>query len=199
MSLDNLFQCFTTLIVTSFFLIFSLNLPSLSLKPLLLVLSQQALLNRFSPSFLQGPFGYWKAALRSPCSLLFSRLKSPNTLSLSSQERCSSPWIIFVALLWTCSNSSMPFFCVLRAAELDAGLQMESHQNGAEGQNHLPSPAGHTCLDAAQGMVGLLGCKCTWVAHVQVFIHQYPQVLLGMAATNPFIPQPMLIVGVAPT
>ena len=32
-SLSNLFQCFTTLIVKNFFLIFSLNLPSFSLKP----------------------------------------------------------------------------------------------------------------------------------------------------------------------
>ncbi|KAK4815950.1 hypothetical protein QYF61_010444 [Mycteria americana] len=42
--LGNLFQCLTTLIVKNFFLKSSLNLPSLSLKPLLLVLSQQALL-----------------------------------------------------------------------------------------------------------------------------------------------------------
>jgi len=51
-TLGNPFQCLTTLIVKNFFLISSLNLPSLSLKPLLLVLSQQALLKRFSPSFL---------------------------------------------------------------------------------------------------------------------------------------------------
>jgi len=51
-SLGNIFQCFTTLIVKNFFLISSLNLASLSLKPLLLILSQQALLKRFSPSFL---------------------------------------------------------------------------------------------------------------------------------------------------
>jgi len=37
------------------------------------------------------------------------------------------------------------------------------------------------------------------VAHVQLFIHQYSQVLLGRAALNPFIPQPLLILGVAPT
>jgi len=36
------------------------------------------------------------------------------------------------------------------------------------------------------------------LAHVQLFIHQYPQVLLGRAALNPFIPQPVLILGVAP-
>ena len=47
-SLGNLVQCLTTLIVKYFFLISSLNLPSLSLKPLALVLSQQALLKRLN-------------------------------------------------------------------------------------------------------------------------------------------------------
>jgi len=56
-SLGNLCQCFTTLMVKNFFLLSSLNVPSLSLKPLLLVLSQQTLLKRFSPSFLQAPSG----------------------------------------------------------------------------------------------------------------------------------------------
>jgi len=37
------------------------------------------------------------------------------------------------------------------------------------------------------------------VACVQLFIHQYPQVLLRRADLNPFIPQPVLIAGVAPT
>ena len=44
-SLGNLCQGFTTLTVKNFFLIPSLNLPSFCSKPLLLVLSQQALLN----------------------------------------------------------------------------------------------------------------------------------------------------------
>ena len=48
-------------------------------------------------------------------------------------------------------------------------------------------------------MVGFLGCKHTLPAHVQLFIHQYLQVLLSRAALNPFIPQPVLIPGVAPT
>ena len=42
-SLDNPFQCFTTLVVQSFFLITRKNLPSFSLKPLPLVLLLQAL------------------------------------------------------------------------------------------------------------------------------------------------------------
>ena len=73
---------------------------------------------------------------------------------------------------------------------------MGSHQSRVERQNPLPRHAGHTCFDAVQDMVGLLGCRCTLVAHVQFFIHQYPQVLLGRAAPNPFIPKPVLLVGV---
>jgi len=48
-------------------------------------------------------------------------------------------------------------------------------------------------------MVGLLGCEHTLVAHVQLFIHQYHQVLPGRAAFKHFIPQPVLILGIAPT
>jgi len=33
---------------------------------------------------------------------------------------------------------------------------------------------------------------------VQLFIYGYPQVLLSRAALNPFIPQPLLISGLAP-
>ncbi|KAK4823178.1 hypothetical protein QYF61_027082 [Mycteria americana] len=90
-------------------------------------------------------------------------------------------------------------FPVLRAPELDAVLQVGSHQNRAEGQNHLPRPAGRASFDAAQDTVGLLGCECPLPAHVQLFIHQYSQALLHRAALNPFIPQPVLILGVALT
>ena len=40
-------------------------------------------------------------------------------------------------------------FPVLRATELDAGLQVGSHHSTVEGQNHLPRPAGHAAFDAA--------------------------------------------------
>ncbi|KAK4826191.1 hypothetical protein QYF61_006135 [Mycteria americana] len=77
--------------------------------------------------------------------------------------------------------------------------QVGSQHSRVEGQNHLPQPTGHASLDAAQDMAGFLGCERTLPAHVQLFIHQYPQVLLHRAALNPFIPQPVLILGVAPT
>ena len=169
--------------VKNFFLISSLNLPSLSWKPLLFVLSQQALLKIFSPSLLQASFRYRKAAIRSPHSLLYSRLKSPNSVSLSSHERCSSPQIIFVALLWTRSNISMSRLC-WEAPELDTVLQVGSHQSGVEGQNLLARPAGHVSLDASQDMAGLLGCERSLPDHVQLFIHQYPQVLLSRSASG---------------
>ena len=57
-SLRNLFQHLTTMTVKTFFLISNLNLPSFSLKPLPLVLSQQTLLKSLSPCFLQPPFRY---------------------------------------------------------------------------------------------------------------------------------------------
>jgi len=88
---------------------------------------------------------------------------------------------------------------VLRAPKLDAGLQVGSHQSGVGGQNPLPRPAGHAAFDAAQDMFGLLGCKCTLLGHVPLFIHRYPQVLLHRTALKPFIPQPVLILGVART
>jgi len=86
---------------------------------------------------------------------------------------------------------------VLRAPELDAGLQVRSHQSRVEEQNHLPRPAGHASLDAAQDTIGFLGCEHTLLDPVQLFIHWHPQVLLSKAALNPFIPQPVLIMEVA--
>jgi len=94
-SLDNPFQCFTTPMVKNFFLIASLNLPSFSFKPPSFVLSQQALLKSPSPSSSQAPFGQWKAAIRSPCSLLQAEQAQLSQPFLT--ERCSSPRIIFVA------------------------------------------------------------------------------------------------------
>ncbi|KAK4824458.1 LOW QUALITY PROTEIN: hypothetical protein QYF61_015836 [Mycteria americana] len=195
-SLGTLFQCFTTLLGKNFFLKSSLNLPSLSLKPLLLVLSQQALLKSLSLSFLQAPFKYWKAAIRSPHSLLFSRLNKPNSLSLSSR---GAPAL--GSFSWPSSGPAPagPRPSCAEGPELDTALQVRSHQSRVEGQNHLPQPAGHASFDAAQDTVGLLGCQRTLLAHVQLFVHQYPQVLFRRAALDHIIPQPVLILGVALT
>ena len=83
-SLSNLFRYVTTFHVENFLLISYLNLPCLRLKPLPLVLSLSTLVNSRSPSCLYAPFKYWKAAVRSPQSLLFSKLNKPSSLNLSS-------------------------------------------------------------------------------------------------------------------
>ena len=90
-SLDKLFHYCTILnIKKKIFLISSLNLPSFSQKPFPLVLSQQTPLKSLSSSFLQPPFRYRKAVIMSPQSLLFTRLNSSSSFSLSLQKRCST-------------------------------------------------------------------------------------------------------------
>jgi len=67
------------------------------------------------------------------------------------------------------------------------------------GAESPPSPSAHAAGDAAQGTLGLLGCQLTLPGPGQLLIPQHPQVLLGRAALHPFIPQPVLVPGVAPT
>lgn len=70
--------------------------------------------------FIWASFKYWKASIRSLWSLLFSRFNSPNSFSLPSCKRCSSPLnFLVVLLLYTFSsliflllipNSTTPFW-----------------------------------------------------------------------------------------
>ncbi|KAK4829379.1 hypothetical protein QYF61_003719, partial [Mycteria americana] len=90
-------------------------------------------------------------------------------------------------------------FPVQGTPELDAVLQVGSHQSRVEGQNHLPQPAGLASFDAAQDTVDFLGCKRTLLGHVELLINQRPQVFLLRAALNPFTAQPVFVLGIAPT
>jgi len=42
------------------------------------------------------------------------------------------------------------------------------HKSRVKGHSHVPHPAGHTSLDAAQDTVGFLGYKRTLLAHVEL-------------------------------
>ena len=84
---------------------------------------------------------------------------------------------------------------VLATPHLDAVLRVESHRRRVEGQDHLLQPAGRASFGGAQDAVGFLGCEGTLLAHIQITIHQYPQVCFARAVFNPFIPQLVLIVG----
>ena len=88
---------------------------------------------------------------------------------------------------------------VLRTLHTDAVLLVRSHQQRRKGQDHLPCPAGHASFDAAQDMVGFLGCEGTFLAHVQFAIHLYPKIFFNRAVLNHFIPQLALVMGVALT
>ena len=44
-------------------------------------------------------------------------------------------------------------------------------------EDHLPRPAGHTLLNAAQDVIGLLGHKGTLMTHGQSTVHQEAQIL----------------------
>lgn len=69
-------------------------------------------------------------------------------------------------------------FPVLVSPGLKAVFQMRSHEGRVEGGNPLPLPAGHHSFDEAQDMVGLSSCKHMLTAHIQLSIHQNPQILL---------------------
>ena len=57
-----------------------------------------------------------------------------------------------------------------------------------QGHNHFPAPAGHTIPGTSQDAVGLLGHLGMLLAHVQLAVNQYPQVLFFQAALQPLPP-----------
>ena len=92
--------------------------------------------------------------MRSPPSLVFSKLNKPNSLNLSLWERCFIPLSTFVALFWTYPESSTSLLYRVTPG-LEILLQMGPQKGRAEGDNHITPP------DAAQDTVGLLSCKHT--------------------------------------
>ena len=86
-------------------------------------------------------------------------------------------------------------FPVLRVPGLDAVLQMCLI---VAGKNHLPQTVGRAYFDAAQDMVGSLGCKHILLAHVELLINQRLQVLPLWAALNPLTMQPVFVLEITP-
>ncbi|KAK4806889.1 hypothetical protein QYF61_012610 [Mycteria americana] len=88
---------------------------------------------------------------------------------------------------------SQPFFIgeVFQPSDHFCGLPLDPLQ-----QVHVFLVLRAPELDAVlQDTIGFLGCKCTLLAHVQLFIYLY----IPKAALNPFIPQSVLILGIAST
>jgi len=85
-SLGSLFQCLTTLLVKKCFLMSSLNLSWCSFEPFPCVLSLDPRGKSSAPRSPLPLLRKLQRAMRSPLSLLFSRLDKPKDLSCSSWE-----------------------------------------------------------------------------------------------------------------
>ncbi|KAK4818354.1 hypothetical protein QYF61_011451 [Mycteria americana] len=95
---------------------------------------------------------------------------------------------------YTCFEEKPIFF---RENHHSPGVVIESW---LEGLGSMKDVGDGTLLDSlSPGYSWLSGCERTLSVHVQLFIHQHPQVLLCRAALNPFIPKPVLILRVTPT
>ncbi|XP_053927113.1 uncharacterized protein LOC128852667 isoform X1 [Cuculus canorus] len=100
-------------------------------------------------------------------SFLFSRLNNPISLSLSSDGRCSSPWIIFVASSGPVPTAPYPYAGDPRTGRSVPGGVSAERSRGAG------SP-GHAARDAARDVGGV------WAVRA----------LLCRAALHPIIPSP---------
>jgi len=168
--------------VKNFFLIHSLILQSFSLKPLSLVLSQQALIKSLSSSYKLCPH-----------SLLFSRLKSPSSLSLSSQERCSIPQIVLVS-----SSGPAPTGPGLSCAEGSRAICRTPSGVSPEWSRGIESPPSTCwprCWTSSPGDSWLSGLR----AHIGGSCPAFHPPAPTSPSLDPFIPQPVLIARVAPT
>ncbi|GAB0195154.1 hypothetical protein GRJ2_001980700 [Grus japonensis] len=88
---------------------------------------------------------------------------------------------------------------VVRGPKLNTALEVWPHQCRVQGDDHCPSPAGHTIPDTSQDAGGLLGHLGTLLAHNQPPVDQHPQVLFCQAAFQPLFPKPVALPGVVVT
>jgi len=102
----------------------------------------------------------WKSALSSPQRLLF-----------------------FVALLWTCSNGSMSLMFQTWMQYCRWG----HHTSGAEGDSHLPCPAGHASLMQPRIWLAFQAASANLLT--SRFSYTRTLVLLCRAALTPSVPQ----------
>ncbi|KAK4809169.1 hypothetical protein QYF61_006427 [Mycteria americana] len=87
----------------------------------------------------------------------------------------------------------------VRGPTLNTAFEVRPHQCRVQGDDHCPSPAGHTISDTSQDAIGLLGHLGTLLAHIQPAVDQHPQVLLHQAAFQPLFPKPAALHGVVVT
>lgn len=135
------------------------NLLCFGLCPWPLILSLSTTEKSWTPSSLQLPFRSLQTFVRSPWSLAFTRLCS--SISLSSYERCSSPFVILVALAGLCleldpaQNWTQYSWCGLPSAE-------------QRGRITSLKPAGNAPHNVAQDTINILCHKGVLLINVQI-------------------------------
>ncbi|PKU37700.1 hypothetical protein llap_11996 [Limosa lapponica baueri] len=104
------------------------------------------------------------------------------------------------ALLLSFGHAAAPqYLLVVRGSELNIIIEVWPHQCWVQGDNHYPSPAGHTISDTNQHAIGLLGHLGTLLARIKLTVDQHPQVLFHRAAFQPLFPKPVALHGVVVT
>ncbi|KAK4819124.1 hypothetical protein QYF61_025591 [Mycteria americana] len=150
------------------------QLQAISSRPMACYLGEET-----DPTSLQPPFRQLQRAMRSPLSLLFSRLNNPSlVLQTLPQPRCPSLDTL----------QPLKVSLVVGGPTLNPAFEVRPHQCPVQGHDHCPSPAGHTISDTSQDAIGLLGHLGTLLAHIQLAVDQHPQVLLCWAAFQPLFP-----------
>ncbi|KAK4825536.1 LOW QUALITY PROTEIN: hypothetical protein QYF61_000113 [Mycteria americana] len=74
---------------------------------------------------------------------------------------------------------------VVRGPKLNTVFEVRPHQCRVQGDNHFPSPAGHTISDTSQDAIGLLGHLGTVLTHIQLAVKQQPQVVVESNKVSP--------------
>ncbi|KAK4816001.1 hypothetical protein QYF61_010869 [Mycteria americana] len=87
-------------------------------------------------------------------------------------------------------------FLAVRGPKLNTVFELWPHQCRVQGDNHFPSPAGHTISDTSHDAIGLLGPLGTLLAHIQLAVDQHPQALFHQAAFQPLFSKPVVLHGV---
>lgn len=121
---------------------------------------------------------------RSSHSILFSRLKRPNTWSLSWHSRFCSSLIIFVAFLWTLSNLSASFFELL-GPELEMVLHIQPDKRWLEWVDNIPICVSNAPVDTAQNLTSPHCCSSVLLTHIQL-AHQDLQVPFSKATPQSY-------------
>ena len=116
--------------------------------------------------------------MRSPQSLFFSKQTS---LALSTfLPRWGA--LVFWSSLWPSSGlfPKVNFFLALEPPALHTVFQMGLYKGRLEEDNYISHSAGHSIFVAAQGTVGLPGCKC----NVYIFLLYMNSKMLTILGTS---------------